>query len=121
MKSITLIFLTVILLGKLQASNTGSSATKNAAWTTLVGKDFTIQYPKDWILDQTGAMGTAFFLSAPKAKPDDEFVNTINLVIQNFDDPKMTLESYNDKTIAQLNKELPKANIISSKTVNAKL
>jgi hypothetical protein len=73
MKSITLIFLTVILLGKLQASNTGSSATKNAAWKTLVGKDFTIQYPKDWILDQTGAMGTAFFLSAPKAKPDDDF------------------------------------------------
>jgi len=103
------------------AATASSGTTKNTGWTTFVGKDFTIQYPKEWSLDQSGAMGTIFFLSAPKLTHGEEFVNTINLVIREIDDPKLTLESYNNQTIAALNKELPLANIISSKTVAAKV
>jgi hypothetical protein len=102
------------------AANSGTGSVNTSGWKTLSIKDITIKYPKEWAIDQSGAMNTTFFLTAPKAKPNDEFENTINLIIQN-DDPKMTLEKYNDMYIAQLYKELPKANVISSKTINAKV
>lgn len=42
-----------------------------AGWNLLKEDDFTIQYPKDWELNQNGQMGTKFILFSATEGPED--------------------------------------------------
>jgi hypothetical protein len=95
MKSIkTLVgLLTAILLcgSLLSCSRENEVAHGVDGWKTLDRPGYSIQYPPDWELNQSGMMGTEFVLLAAKAPGDDDFRENVNLVTEPAD---MDLEEY---------------------------
>ena len=83
-------------------------------WNTHNSKEYSIQYPKDWSLDQTGAMGTNFVLFAPLSTTQDPFKENINLITQNLAGQEIDLQEYTDASEVQIKKALTKCKIVSS-------
>ncbi|MBC8172388.1 MAG: hypothetical protein H7X71_00660, partial [Chitinophagales bacterium] len=49
-------------------------------WKTLKEKNYSIQYPSTWELDQSGQMGTSFILFSSLEEKEDQFMENINLI-----------------------------------------
>ena len=66
-------------------------------WATIADQDFTLRYPADWTLDQSGLFGSNFFLYAPMDKGKDTFRENFNLMINDLSEfPGMTLAEMAD-------------------------
>ncbi|MCB0523994.1 MAG: hypothetical protein H6576_05120 [Lewinellaceae bacterium] len=62
-------------------------------WSVLNDQDFSIQYPKDWQLDQSGTMGSNFFLYSTLEGEGDSFRENFNLMVNDLREyPGMTLK-----------------------------
>src|SRR5690606_13367283 len=71
-------------------------------WKTLSEDNYTIEYPSDWTLDQSGRMGTTFIVMTDLVSADDRFRENINLIIQDLSASPMTLSEYVELTQSQL-------------------
>lgn len=56
-------------------------------------KNYSIEYPKNWNLDNSGANGTEIYIYPKKSNNSDVFVENINLLIQDLNDSTATIES----------------------------
>jgi hypothetical protein len=83
-------------------------------WATHKTKEFSIQYPKDWELSQTGEMGTSFVLFAPLLAKQDPFKENVNLITQDLAGQEISLEDYTVASEDQIKKMLSKSKIISN-------
>lgn len=74
-------------------------------WKSYSNNNTTIQYPKSWLLDESGRMGTSFFLFSPVVNDQDLFKENMNLLIIDLTQyglADMALKEYVDLSIAQL-------------------
>jgi hypothetical protein len=55
---------------------------------------YSITYDSDFRLDESGRNGTEFYLFSQKTKPGDDFVENINLMIQNLEALKYDLNQF---------------------------
>lgn len=53
-------------------------------WATIADPEFTLRYPPNWTLDQTGLFGSNFFLYAPFETRNDTFRENFNLIINDL-------------------------------------
>ncbi len=67
---------------------------KDTEWRTLEEKNYSIQYPFDWIADNSGQLGAELFLFSPENSKGDQFIESINLVIADLPDGNISLEEY---------------------------
>ena len=54
------------------------------SWATIADQDFTLRYPPNWTLDQSGLLGSNFFLFAPLDAGRDTFRENFNLIINDL-------------------------------------
>lgn len=109
MKSIILTSITLLLL----------SFTASIEWTTLSDKNYKIKYPKDWEVNQTGLLGSSFFIFSPRVSETDKFRENVNLMIQDLGENKISLKQYLDISLKQIQTLLTDAKIITSKSGEA--
>jgi serine/threonine-protein kinase len=62
-------------------------------WARLTDTTYTIRFPKNWTVDQSGLMGSRFFLFAPLDSANDVFRENFNLIVNEMGQyPNATLE-----------------------------
>lgn len=83
-------------------------------WLSLRTDQFEIEYPNDWKLDQSGQMGTRFFLYSPVVDEDDPFTENVNLVIQDLRGYDMDLDQFVEVSLDQINTLATDGKILSS-------
>lgn len=61
--------------------------------------DFSIEYPSNWILNDSGENDTEIYLYPKQSESSDVFTENINLIKYNLNDSSITIEDY--KSIAE--------------------
>lgn len=112
----TLLLFTFIACGQTQESNNSAKETKHN-WKTLDGKDYSIQYPADWELNQSGQMGTTFILFSPLETSQDKFRENVNLLIQDLSGHNLDLNKYVEISEGQVKTMITNSTLIESRRV----
>jgi len=87
------------------------------SWVVLDQPDFTISYPRNWTLDQTGKMGTAFVLFSEQINSD--FRNNVNLIVQDLNGLGYDLDKYVTLSEGQVKTMITNSQIIESKRLRS--
>ncbi len=89
-------------------------------WKTLSTDDYTISYPADWELDESGQMGTSLILYTPAKSENDQFRDNINLMTQNLTGQNVDLDKYVEISENQVKTQLKNGKIIESERITTK-
>ncbi|MEI8204517.1 MAG: PsbP-related protein [Bacteroidota bacterium] len=109
----SIIFLAFISCGQTQTGN----KQKLDNWKTYENESFSIQYPPDWELDQSGQVGTSFIIFSPLESEQDGFRENINLIIQDLEGKNIDLTKFASISVEQVNSMVTKVNIIEKKRI----
>jgi hypothetical protein len=112
----TLLLCTFIACGQAPESTKSKQGIK-PNWKTLEEKNYSIQYPADWELNQSGQMGTTFFLFSPLSSDQDKFRENINLLIQDLSGHNINLDKYTEISEGQVKTMITNSTLIESKRV----
>jgi serine/threonine-protein kinase len=110
-------FLLMILM--LNFSTYAQKSNQNI-WKTLNNNNYSIQYPSDWIENQTGYLGTKFMIFSQLSSKDDKFRENINLIIQDLSKLNYDLDEYINISVKQITKGITNAKLIVSSRKKAK-
>jgi hypothetical protein len=92
-----------LLLALLAVVQLATSQTKAKTTTKTINKNgYTISYPSYLRADETTMNGSDFFLFTEKTDPQDNFVENINLVVQNLATLNIDLDKFVDITTGQI-------------------
>ncbi|MBF8150849.1 hypothetical protein ITJ86_13130 [Winogradskyella sp. F6397] len=80
--------------------------------------NYSIEYPSNWILNDSGESGTEIFLYPTNSESSDVFTENINLIVQNLNDTTITLEKYKGLVENQISEMLTEPKITSSEIEN---
>jgi len=83
-------------------------------WNALNENDYSIQYPANWELNNSGQMGTSFILFSEVTSDKDQFKENVNLIIQDLTGHKIDLDKYVEISEGQIKTMIENGNIISS-------
>jgi hypothetical protein len=86
-------------------------------WKTLEVSEFSIQYPKTWELNQSGQMGTSFFLFSSLENDADDFKENVNLIIQDLSGQNIDLNKYTEISTDQIKTMITNSNMLESKRI----
>lgn len=95
------VYLSILFLLSISFWASSQAIPANIVMDSLNIEKGNIQYPSDWLLDQSGLMGTRFILFMPEDSLND-FRENINLVSQPLGSSIPGLEAIAEATIAQL-------------------
>ena len=112
----TLLLFTFIACGQSQESNNSIKKTK-PNWKTLEENNYSIQYPADWELNQSGQMGTTFILFSPLSSDQDKFKDNVNLLIQDLSGHNLNLDKYAEISEGQVRTMITNSTLIESKRI----
>jgi hypothetical protein len=73
---------------------------------------YSIYYPSNWKIDNSGTRGTSFFLFSEKTDTNDDFIENINLLIQNLEKMNIDLNKFVEISEGQI---INNGNLIESK------
>jgi hypothetical protein len=113
----TLLFFTLTSCGQTQKSN-DKALEENPNWKTLDGKNYSIKYPADWELNQSGEMGTSFIFFSPLDANQDKFRDNVNLIIQDLSGYNLDLNKYVEISEAQVKTMITNSILIESTRIN---
>jgi len=88
-------------------------------WKTIETEIYSIQYPNEWVLDESGRMGTSFILFSPQTSENDRFKENVNLLVQDLSGYNLSLEKYVEISESQIETMITDAVIIESTLVNS--
>jgi hypothetical protein len=86
-------------------------------WSTLSNGEYSIQYPSDWELNESGMMGTTFIFLSPVEGETDQFRENVNMVVQDLNGEKVTMDQFVEVTTKQLQNMINDVNIQYSERV----
>lgn len=89
----------------------------NSEWKTLDKPGYSIRYPSDWELDQSGQVGTTFILFSPQESDTDRFKENVNLIIQDISAYNIDLDKYTEISEEQVKNVITNSNVIESKRI----
>ncbi|WGK70015.1 hypothetical protein P0082_03915 [Candidatus Haliotispira prima] len=84
------------------------------SWKSLTENDYSISYPEDWELDQSGQTGTSFILLSPLSSGEDRFTESVNLIIQDWTGRNLDLDGYVELSEGHIKTVATDGNIIES-------
>jgi len=101
---ILILAINVVVLGQsnLYKSENKEESPTPTEWKSLTNEKFEIQYPSDWVVDQSGQMGISFFLFSPLSDESDNFKENVNLLIQDLAGYDLTLDGFVDLSENQI-------------------
>lgn len=119
MKTTAFLLVVVTSLISYSVSNNPNNTTEfqKEKWQLLNEKEFSISYPENWTLDQSGKMNSSFFLNTPFTSDDDNFSENINLMIQDLSGLKMNLDKFTELSENQIKTLVKNGVLISSKRI----
>jgi len=105
----------LIVLALIFLSHIATAQSKD--YETYQATEFTIKYPADWRVDETGIMGTKVIFFSPLESADDKFSENINILVQDLTEHPMTLKEYTDLSVEQIKTLATNGKVIESKTI----
>ena len=84
-------------------------------WKNLSTDAYKIDYPDNWEVNQSGLMGTEFYLFTALSGSDDKFRENINLMIHDLQVDDISLDDYIELTQKQIKTLLTNSKLIESK------
>ena len=111
-----LLLFTFMACGQTPESNSSTNGEK-LNWKTLEENNYSIQYPADWELNQSGQMGTTFFLLSPLSSDQDKFKDNVNLLIQDLSNLNLDLDKYAEISVGQVRTMITNSTLIESKRI----
>jgi hypothetical protein len=113
-KPIKFVFLSIFVLAMMSCGQKKQASLPDG-WTQYELSDYSIAYPKEWKLDNSGQMGTAFQLLAVQTVSDGNFRRNVNLVVQDLKGQSIrTLEQFSQLSEMQIRSMLKGSSILSS-------
>lgn len=111
-----LLLLTLVACGQ---ANTKKEPAKNsnnevAGWKTFSDKNYSLQYPSNWELDQSGKMGTSLFLLSPPENDKDQFKDNVNLIVQDLTGRNIDLDKFVEISEEQVKTMITNSTLIES-------
>lgn len=103
-----------IVCGQTPGSDTTGIGIKTS-WKLLDEKNFSLRYPPEWELNQSGMMGTTFILFSPLRSDKDQFKENVNLLIQDLSGHKIDLNQYVAISEDQVKTMISRSTLIESK------
>ena len=88
-------------------------------WKTIKTKNYSLQYPPNWILNQGDPGGAAVILYARMPKKANDFVENVNLMIQDLSDRNLNLDSYTVLSERQVHTLVENSKLIKSERVDS--
>ena len=86
-------------------------------WKTISDEGYSIMYPDNWELDQSGQMGTSFSILSELDSEKDQFRENINLIIQDLSAYEIDLDEYVEISENQINTMISNSKIMLNKRV----
>lgn len=112
------ICLNVILSACSGSKGEETSNIDQSNWKTLSESDYSIKYPADWELEQTGANNTRFFLKSKVSSMSDDFRENINLLNEDLGGVEFSLDEYMNLSMENLHRGMPGLNITKNEKIN---
>ncbi len=116
----TLLLFTLFGCSQAQESN-GKANGINPNWKTFDRANYSIQYPVDWELNQSGQMGTSLILFSPLETRQDKFKDNVNLLIQDLSGHNLNLNKYVEISEGQIKSMITNSTLIESKRIKTGL
>lgn len=91
-----------------------------AGWKILNETNYSIQYPANWDLDQSGHMGTTFLINSKLISEQGQYIENVNLIIHDLRGSTIYLNKFVKMTESKLPTILTNFTLIESKRVNDK-
>jgi len=88
-------------------------------WKTLKSSAYSITYPDDWSLDESGIAGTKLMIFGPVIQ-GQSFRNNLNLIIQDLSGMGINLDKYVEISVGQIKQYITGAEIHYSQTKNSR-
>jgi uncharacterized lipoprotein YehR (DUF1307 family) len=85
-----------------------------AGWEIFTADDYSIQYPKDWELNESGQMGTRFILYSALENDDDKFLENVNLIVQDLQGRSVDLDAFTEISEEQVKTMLTNCTLYES-------
>lgn len=73
----------------------------NVQWKNLSKSEYSIKYPDNWELNQSGIMGTSFVIFSPQESDSDKYKENVTLIIQDLKGQKFNLDKYVELSLNQ--------------------
>ena len=114
------IIFTSLLLLLFCANAKSQPNNKETGWLTLKDKSYSIKYPNNWEVDQSGQSGTSFILLSVLEVAEDLFRENINLLVQDLTGKNIDLTKYTEISEGQIKTMMPHSKIIESELIKNK-
>ncbi len=108
------------LLVLLFCTNVKSQPNRETGWLNLKEKSYSLKYPNNWELDQSGQSNTSFILLSVLEVAEDLFRENINLIIQDLSGKNIDLAKYTEISEGQIKTMMLNSKIIESELVKTK-
>jgi hypothetical protein len=102
-----------------QPTDKGSQATIQNGWKLVDHSEYSIQHPENWDFDNSGQMGTSFFVFSKQNSPQDQFKENVNLLIQDLTGNTITMDQYVAISEEQVKTMITNGNLLESKRVRS--
>lgn len=109
----------IALLSLLVFISFGFTAIKGEEWAKLETGDYSIEYPSTWALDQSGQMGTSFFVMSELDSKKDKFRENVNLLVQDLTGYNMDLDKYSELSAEQVKTMIKNSKLIENQRIKS--
>lgn len=118
MKIILSLLFCIYVIAPIQSQSTQPKLSETQPnWKVFGTGQFTIQYPPDWELDQSGLMGSSFILFQPLESDHDLFRENVNLLIQDLTGYDLDLNQFANLSEDQVKTMITNSTLIESKRI----
>jgi hypothetical protein len=107
----------IVALLHVIAFNGFSQTEKNVEWETISEDSFTLQHPKTWELDKSGAYNTNLMLFTELSSEADKFRDNINVMTQDLSKFDIDLSKFVNISEGQISSMMKDGKIISSERI----
>jgi hypothetical protein len=110
-------FAILLTVGFFSCSENASNKETPNNWKHYGTRQFSIDFPQDWKLNETPQSGVLFNIMAPIDTEKDDFRENVNLITQDLTDQPMDLNAFVQLSEKQINSMGKIASLISSKRI----
>ena len=83
-------------------------------WIIKTEEDYTIGYPSDWTLQESGVVGISFAIMSPLTSTQDKFSENVNLLIQDLSGQNVKLDQFIEVSERQIESLMTDGHLIKS-------
>jgi len=113
------LLLTLISCGQstVKKENKEAKIQRIEGWELLKAEDYSIQYPKEWELNESGQMGTSFILFSALENDEDQFRENMNLIVQDLQGRSVDLDAFTEISEEQVKSMMTNCTLYESKRI----